>query len=61
MLVLSRYRGQSIVVDGPCEIMIVSVRDGKVRVGVTATKEVTIKRTELLARRQQPTEDKKVS
>lgn len=54
MLVLGRYRGQSIVIDGPCEILIVDVKkDGKVSVGVTAKIEVRIKRTELLTRSEQ--------
>lgn len=54
MLVLSRYKNESIILHGgpltePIEIMIVAVReDGRVRVGINAHSDIQIDRKEVL-------------
>lgn len=47
MLVLGRYENERIVIDGPCEIVVVEVGRGKVRLGIEAGPEVKILRKEL--------------
>ena len=50
MLVLTRSRGQGIRCGGPCRVMVVSVDQGKVRLGIEADREVTIHRDEVQSR-----------
>lgn len=50
MLVLSRKKQQSIVIDGRIVVTLIDVRPGKVRLGIDAPPDVTIVRTELLER-----------
>jgi carbon storage regulator CsrA len=48
MLVLSRAKGQGIVIDGPCIIMVTEISANRVRLGFVAQPEVTILREELI-------------
>jgi carbon storage regulator len=48
MLVIGRYENESIVINDDIEIMICRVRGKKVRVGISAPKNVLITRKELL-------------
>jgi carbon storage regulator len=47
MLVLSRKRNESIVIDGNIVVTIVDIRGDKVRLGIEAPKEVPIHRSEV--------------
>ena len=47
MLVLSRKKGQSIMVGDSVEITIADVRGDKVRLGITAPKEIPVHRREV--------------
>ncbi len=47
MLVLSRQRDESIMIGDNVEIIIVDVRGDKVRLGITAPKEVPVHRREI--------------
>jgi carbon storage regulator len=44
MLVLSRAKNESIIIGDNIIIMVVEVRDGKVRLGIEAPKEVPVHR-----------------
>jgi len=47
MLILSRKKEESIIIDGNIEIKIVSLEDGKVKIGIEAPREVQIFRKEV--------------
>ena len=47
MLVLTRKNGQEIVIDGHIRITIVSVKGDRVRLGVTAPRQVRVDREEV--------------
>ena len=47
MLVLSRTRGESIVIDGNVKVTIVDIRGDKVRLGIEAPKNVPVHRQEV--------------
>ena len=47
MLVLSRKKNESIVIDGKIRVHILGYRGGKIIVGVDAPKEVTVDREEV--------------
>ena len=49
MLVLSRKRNESIVIDGNIIITIVEIRGDKVRLGIAAPKNIPIHRREIQA------------
>lgn len=49
MLVLSRKKNESIVIDESIVITIVDVRGDKVRLGIQAPREVPVHRSEVLA------------
>lgn len=49
MLVLSRKRNESIVIDGSIVITVVEIRGDKVRLGIEAPREVPIHRQEVFA------------
>ena len=49
MLVLSRHRGEAIRIGDDIEIVVVDIRDGKVRLGVNAPKETPVHRGEIWA------------
>lgn len=48
MLILTRKRGEKLVISGPCTIQVVRVQGDRVRLGVIADKEVRVLRGELL-------------
>ena len=50
MLVLSRKKSESIVIDGAIRITVLQVNGDVVRLGIEAPKEVSILRTELCER-----------
>ena len=47
MLVLSRKKNESIIIDGKIEIKIIESDDGKVRIGIEAPKNIEIHRKEV--------------
>jgi len=47
MLVLSRKKNESIVIDGNIEVTVVEIRGDKVRLGVDAPREVSVDRREV--------------
>lgn len=50
MLVLSRYKDETIWIGEEIEVTIVSVNGGKVKIGINATKEVGVLRDEVKKR-----------
>jgi carbon storage regulator len=53
MLILTRKKDESIIIDGNIEIKIVEIEDGKVKIGIEAPKDIDIKRKELYERIQE--------
>lgn len=47
MLVLSRKKDESIIIDGKIEIKIIESEDGRVRIGIEAPREIEIHRKEV--------------
>lgn len=47
MLILTRKKDESIIIDGNIEIKIVELDDGKVKIGIEAPKNIEILRKEL--------------
>jgi carbon storage regulator len=47
MLVLTRFSRESIVIGGNITVTVVGVRDGKVRLGINAPREVSVHRKEI--------------
>lgn len=47
MLALTRKKDEAIIIDGNIEIRILDIQDGKVRIGVSAPKDVSIHREEV--------------
>ena len=47
MLALTRKKDEGIIINGNIKIKILEIQDGKVKVGITAPKEVTIHREEV--------------
>lgn len=47
MLVLSRKVGESVVIDGGIVIRVLAVRGGRIRLGIEAPADVTVRRCEL--------------
>lgn len=50
MLVLSRRGGQTVVIGGGIVVTVVEVRDGRVRLGFDAPRDVPVNRGEVAAR-----------
>lgn len=50
MLVLSRKKGESVVVNGNITIVVVDVRGDKARIGIEAPADVAVYRSEILAK-----------
>jgi len=61
MLVLSRQRDESIMIGDDVEIIIVDVRGDKVRLGITAPKEIPVHRREIYDAIQREKRQKKES
>lgn len=57
MLVLSRKEGEKLVIDGSITICIVRIEGGKIRLGIEAPSDVTIRREELQRRIKPDTAD----
>lgn len=49
MLVLSRKRGETIQIGDDIEVMVVEVRGDKVRLGISAPREIPVHRSEVVA------------
>ncbi|MEW9123765.1 MAG: carbon storage regulator CsrA [Thermotaleaceae bacterium] len=47
MLILTRKKDESIIIDDKIEIKVVGIEDGKVKLGISAPKDVTIHRKEI--------------
>lgn len=47
MLVLSRKKGESIVIDSDITVTVVEIRGDKVRLGIVAPKEIPVHRREI--------------
>lgn len=47
MLILSRRKDESVVIDGGIKIMVVEIRENSVRLGIDAPKDVTVHRSEV--------------
>ena len=56
MLVLSRYKDESIVINDDVEIMIIKVQGNKVRLGIKAPSNVAIHRKEIYLKIQEEKE-----
>ena len=56
MLVLSRYANDSIMIGDDIEIMVIKVQGGKVRLGITAPRDVTVHRKEIYLKIQEEKE-----
>jgi len=61
MLVLSRQRDESIMIGDNVEIIIVDVRGDKVRLGITAPKEIPVHRREIYDAIQREKAEKKAA
>ena len=61
MLVLSRQKDESIIIGDNFEIIIVDVRGDKVRLGITAPKEIPVHRREIFDAIQREKNEKKES
>ncbi len=53
MLILTRKKDESIIIDGKIEIKIIEIEDGKVKIGIDAPKDIDIIRKELYKRMQE--------
>ncbi|MBS7525789.1 carbon storage regulator CsrA [Fusibacter paucivorans] len=47
MLILTRKKNESIIINNNIEIQIISIEEGKVKIGINAPKEVAIHRSEI--------------
>jgi carbon storage regulator len=47
MLILTRKKDESIIINGNIEIQIISIEEGKVKIGIEAPKEIEIFRNEV--------------
>lgn len=54
MLVLTRRQGEEIVIGGNIHVTVVSVQGNRVRLGITAPREVAVERLELVGKTEQP-------
>lgn len=52
MLILTRRKDESIIIDGNIEIKVVEIEDGKVKIGIDAPKDIDIIRKELYKKMQ---------
>jgi len=54
MLVLTRRRDESIIIDGRITVRVLKISGGQVRLGIEAPRDVAVVRTEVLEREAQP-------
>lgn len=47
MLILTRKKNESVIIDGNIEVKIIELEDGRVKIGIEAPKEIEILRKEL--------------
>lgn len=50
MLILSRKKDESIIIDGQIEIQIMDIDEGKVKIGIKAPQNISIHRSEVFER-----------
>ncbi len=50
MLILSRKKSESIIIDGHIEIQVIDIGDGRVRIGIDAPRSMEIHRKEVYER-----------
>ncbi len=50
MLVLTRKKGEEIIISGDIRITVVSVGDGRVKIGISAPPHIRVDRSEVAAR-----------
>lgn len=48
MLILTRKKDESIIIDGNIEIQIISIEEGKVKIGINAPKNIEVYRSEVV-------------
>ena len=48
MLILTRKKGQTVVIDGQIEVTLVAVQGEQVRLGINAPRQIAVHRKELL-------------
>ena len=53
MLILTRKKDESIMIDDRIEVKVIGIEDGKVKLGISAPKDVTIHRKEIYLEIQQ--------
>ena len=53
MLVLTRLKGQTVIINDDIELTILSIRGNQVKIGIKAPIEISVRREELLQRIQQ--------
>ena len=56
MLVLSRYKNESIVIDDDIEIMIIKVQGNNITLGITAPRNIPVNRKEIYLKIQEEKE-----
>jgi carbon storage regulator len=53
MLVLSRQKDESIIIADKIEVIVIDIRNNKVRLGIRASRDIPVHRKELLRSRKQ--------
>lgn len=53
MLILTRKKEESIIINGNIEVQIISIEEGKVKIGINAPKDVEIFRSEVFEKIQE--------
>ncbi len=48
MLILTRKKDESIIIDGNIEIQIIGIEEGKVKIGINAPKNIEVYRSEVV-------------
>ncbi len=59
MLILTRKEEESLIIDGKIEITVIKSEDGKVKLGITAPKEIEIHRKEIFEKIQEENKEAK--
>lgn len=61
MLILSRKKDESIIIDGNIELTIIEVKDNQVRIGINAPKNIPVHRKEVYQEIQQQAKEASLS